>query len=204
MIECIAKPPPVRNLQYFVGVGLSDEGENPHRLREHKHISTLEIEKVFSKWSNRTGYRYKECRDAALREKIERIWKLAYNKEKMPKSKIVATQFALGIVAEQMGKKICWAAFAEETNAIQCAKYHSRIKSALAGGFRDKKMGGSTGKVKTERGSDCELESKLTQHGLDTGTSGGLSRRSREWRQKLSTEVNQLLQLYSIDVEAAK
>jgi hypothetical protein len=61
MIECIAKPPLVRNLHYFVGVGLSDEGENPHRLREHKHIPTLEIEKVFGKWSNCTGYRYKEC-----------------------------------------------------------------------------------------------------------------------------------------------
>jgi hypothetical protein len=89
-----------------------------------------------------------------------------------------------------MGKKISWVAFAEEKNATQCAKYQSWIKSALAGGFRDKKMGGSAGKVKTERGSDCELESKLTQHGPDTGTSGGFSGWSREWRQKLSAEVN--------------
>jgi hypothetical protein len=103
-----------------------------------------------------------------------------------------------------MEKKISWAAFAEETNATQCAKYQSRIKSALAGGFRDKRMGGSAGKVKMERGSNCELENKLTQHGPDTSTSGGFSGRSREWRQKLSAEVNQLLQLCSIEVEAAK
>jgi hypothetical protein len=184
MIECIAKPPLVWNLQYYVGVGLFDKEENPHRLKEHKHIPTLEIEKVFG-----TG---KECRDTTLREKIEKIWKLAYNKDKMPKSKIVAIQFALGIVVEQMGKKISWAAFAEETNATQCAKYHSRIKNALVGGFRDKKMGGLAGKVKTERGSNCELESKLTQHGPDTGIFGGFSGRSREWHQKGESTLHPL------------
>jgi hypothetical protein len=147
-----------------VGVGLSNDGQNQHRLKEHKHILTSEIENVFGKWSNRTSYRYKECSDAALQEKIKKIWKLAYSKEKMPKSKIVATQFALGIVVEQMGRKISWAAFGEETNAIQRAKYQSRIKSTLAGGFRDKKIGGSAGKVKTKQGSDCELENKLTHH----------------------------------------
>ena len=68
-------------------------------------------------------YRYKGCQDAVLREKIEKIWKLACNKEKMSKLKIVATQFVLGIVAEQMEKKISWASFVEETNATQCAKY---------------------------------------------------------------------------------
>jgi hypothetical protein len=135
---------------------------------------------------------------AYIKEKMPNI------KEKMPKSKIVATQFALGTVAEQMGKKISWTAFAEETNATQRAKYQSRIKSVLAGGFRNKKMGGSAGKVKTKRGSNCELESKLTQHGPDTGTSSGFSGRSREWWQKLSAEVNQLLQLCSIEVEAVK
>ena len=83
-----------------MGAELSDKGENPHRLREHKHILTLEIEKIFNKWSNRISYHYKECRDTALQEKIEKIWKLTYNKEKMPKSKIVATQFVLGIAAE--------------------------------------------------------------------------------------------------------
>jgi hypothetical protein len=91
MIDNIAKPPPVQDLQYFVGAGLSNDGENLHRLKEHKHILTLEIEKVFGKWNNCTGYRYKECRNTALQEKIEKIWKLAYSKEKMPKSKIVAT-----------------------------------------------------------------------------------------------------------------
>ena len=54
-------------------------------------------------------------------------------------------------------------------------------------------MGGSAGKVKTERGSNYKLENKLTQYGPEMGTSSGFSRRSREWRQKLVAEVNQLL-----------
>lgn len=87
-------------------VEFSNDGENLHRLKEHKHIPTLEVEKVFGKWSNCIDYRYKECQDVALRKKIKKIWKLVYNKKKMPKSKIVATQFVLGIVAEQMKKKI--------------------------------------------------------------------------------------------------
>jgi hypothetical protein len=58
-----------------------------------------------------------------LREKIERIWKLAYNKDAMPRSKIVSIQFGLGIVAEEMGCPNLWAEFAKETNASQHLKY---------------------------------------------------------------------------------
>jgi hypothetical protein len=42
MIDIIAKPPPIRDLEYFVDVGLSNDGEYPHRLKEHKHIPTLD------------------------------------------------------------------------------------------------------------------------------------------------------------------
>lgn len=101
LIECIAKSPPEGNFKYFVSDGLCEEGENPHRLKELKLIPTLEIEKVFGKWSNRTGYRYKDCQPLALQQKIERIWKLAFSKDK-----IVATQFAIGIVSEQMENKV--------------------------------------------------------------------------------------------------
>jgi hypothetical protein len=55
-----------------------------------------------------------------------------------------------------------------------------------------------------EQGSDCELESKFTHHRPNMGTSAAFSGRSMEWRQKLSGEVNQLLQLCSIELEAVK
>jgi hypothetical protein len=100
------KPPLEQDFEFFRKVGLSDNGDNLHRLKEHKHVPTIEIENFFGKWSSWAGYRYKNCRDPRLREKIERIWKLAYSKDAMPRSKIVSTQFGLGIVAEEMGRPI--------------------------------------------------------------------------------------------------
>jgi hypothetical protein len=92
-VEYLTKLPPERDFEFFRNAGLSDNGENPHYLKEHKHVPTAKIEKVFGKWSSRAGYHYKNCRDPKLREKIERIWKLAYNKDVMLRSKIVSTQF---------------------------------------------------------------------------------------------------------------
>jgi hypothetical protein len=116
-VEHLTKPPPEWDFEFKKNAGLSDSGDNLHRLKEHKHVPTTEIEKVFGKWSSWAGYRYKNCRDPKLREKIERISKLAYNKDAMPRSKVVSTQFGLGIVAEKMGRAILWADFVEETNA---------------------------------------------------------------------------------------
>ena len=101
-------------------------------MKEHKHVITTKIEKVFRKWSSWTRYRYKNCRDPKLREEIERIWKLAYNKDAMPRSKIVSTQFGLRIVAEEMGRPISWIDFVEETNASQNLKYQKRVTKGMA------------------------------------------------------------------------
>jgi hypothetical protein len=99
-IEHLTKPPPERGFEFFRNATLNNNNNNPHCLKEHKHVPIVKIEKVFEKWSSRAGYCYKNCRDSKLREKIERIWKLAYSKDAMPKSKIVSTQFGFKIVAE--------------------------------------------------------------------------------------------------------
>jgi hypothetical protein len=91
VIEGLAKPPPERDLEYFVSVGLFGEGDNPHRSKEHKHVPIIEIVKVFGKFINRTGYCYKDCCDPVLREKIEKIWMTCYNTDRMLRSKIVST-----------------------------------------------------------------------------------------------------------------
>ena len=101
-------------------------------MKEHKHVITIEIEKVFRKWSSWARYGYKNCRDPKLKEEIERIWKLAYNKDAMPRSKIASTQFGLRIVAEEMEHPISWANFVEETNASQCLKYRKQVTKAVA------------------------------------------------------------------------
>ena len=48
-MDSTAKPPLIQDLHYFVGIGLSNDGENLHKLKEHKHIPTLEIGNVFGK-----------------------------------------------------------------------------------------------------------------------------------------------------------
>jgi hypothetical protein len=84
-VEHLTKLPLEWDFEFFRNAGLSDNGDNPHCLKEHKHVPTAEIEKMFGKWSSQAVYRYKNCRDLKLREEIERIWKLAYNKDAMPK-----------------------------------------------------------------------------------------------------------------------
>jgi hypothetical protein len=91
LVEHLTKLPSERDFEFFRNVGLSDNGDNPHCLKEYKHVPIVEIEKVFGKWSSRIGYRYENYRNPKLREKIKRIWKLAYNKDAMPRSKIVST-----------------------------------------------------------------------------------------------------------------
>jgi hypothetical protein len=91
-----------------------------------------------------------------LREKIERIWKLAYSKDAMPRSKVVSTQFGLGIVAEEMGRAISWADFAEETNTSQRLKYQKRVTKAVATLKDAKKLAECTRTVKQEGDSECE------------------------------------------------
>jgi hypothetical protein len=59
-------------------------------------------------------------------------------------------------------------------------------------------------KDKNEQGSDCGLESKLTQHGPNMDTYVGFLGQLTKWSQKLFTKINQLFQLCSIELDAAK
>jgi hypothetical protein len=55
-VEHLTKPPPERDFEFFRNVGLSNNGNNPHHLKEQKHIPTAEIEKVFGSWQNVRGW----------------------------------------------------------------------------------------------------------------------------------------------------
>ena len=98
-----------------------------------------------------------------MREKIERIWKLAYNKDAMLRSKIVSTQFWLGIVTKEMGHPISWVDFGEETNTSQCLKYQKRVTKVVATLKDTKKLTECMRTVKQEGDSKCEQDSKLTR-----------------------------------------
>lgn len=53
-------------------------------------------------------------------DRKKKIFPIIYNKEDVPKSKLISKEFVRGIVVEIMkGKKVSWAGFAHETNANQ-------------------------------------------------------------------------------------
>ena len=47
LFEFLTKPPPERDFVLFRNIGLSDNSNNLYHLKEHKHVSTAKIEKVF-------------------------------------------------------------------------------------------------------------------------------------------------------------
>jgi hypothetical protein len=64
-------------------------------------------------------------------------------------------------VAEEMGRPISWADFAEETNASQRLKYQKRVTKAMAILKDPKKLAECTRTMKQEGDSKCEQDSKL-------------------------------------------
>jgi hypothetical protein len=41
-----------------------------------------------------------------IKAKVEKIWSLCYEKEKMPYSKLIAKKFTSGIIAKKLGKVV--------------------------------------------------------------------------------------------------
>jgi hypothetical protein len=62
-----------------------------------------------------------------MKTKVEKNWPLCYGKAKMSCSKLIAKEFALGIIVEKLNKAVNWAAFDEETNINQHNKFFKRM-----------------------------------------------------------------------------
>jgi hypothetical protein len=61
-VETMKRPPPKRDLDYFMSAGLSDGGVNPHRMKCGREVSKMQLEAVFRKEATRLNYRYTDCR----------------------------------------------------------------------------------------------------------------------------------------------
>jgi hypothetical protein len=79
-LGAMKKPPPLRDLEYFVDAGLNDSGINPHRMKCGREVTKAQLEALFGKKAARSNYRYTNCRDIKVREKVEKIWPLYYGK----------------------------------------------------------------------------------------------------------------------------
>jgi hypothetical protein len=86
--------------------------------------------------------------------------------------------FELRIVAQEMGRPISWADFAEETNSSQRLKYQKRVTKAMATLKDAKKLVECTRTVKQEGDSKCEEDSKLTGLGA-TDVPGSVQKSGR-------------------------
>jgi len=99
--------------------GLPNEGVNPHRIKS-KDVGEAEMKMVFGLTRGRSGCSFANCHDQKVLHRIKEIYLVIYNKDDVPKRKLISKEFAKGIVVEIVkGKKVSLAKFAHETNANQ-------------------------------------------------------------------------------------
>lgn len=127
--------------------GLPNKGKNPHKLRPPVDIHDKEVTDVFGLpkgRKGRAGYHYGDCKDQKVLTRIIEIFPLVYLRD-LPKSKVIAKQFARGIVMEVKKKKlVSWAEFAAASNKNQRSKWLKKVKISL------RALGQLTGKTEDE------------------------------------------------------
>jgi hypothetical protein len=126
-MERLKKPPLERNFAYFMQIGLNGLRINPHRLKAGQDVVHEKLMETFKKVIPHLGFSYTKCWDLKMKTKVEKIWPLCYGKAKMSCSKLIAKEFALGIIVEKLNKAINWAALDEETNINQHNKFFKRM-----------------------------------------------------------------------------
>jgi hypothetical protein len=128
--------------------------------------------------------------------------------------KLISLEFAMGIVADKQKIKVDWAAIAEETNRTQRSKFTKRLNRIVADATRDgathpisrikeEKLGDGR-PYKTKKDADLGSTAGFSELAELSGAASCLSQRSAEWMIQLGVEVNQLLQLCSMELEASK
>lgn len=131
-------PPPraVSAEEFETKYGLPRKGKNPHKLRPPHDLHDKEVTDVFGPAKGRkgrSGYHYGECKDEEILARIAEIFPIVYLRD-LPKSKVIAKQFARGIIVEKHKKKpVSWAEFAGTSNKNQRSKWLKNVKLCLSG-----------------------------------------------------------------------
>jgi len=115
--------------------GLPKIGKNPHKLKIPLDLAETDLIDIFGPAKGRkgrAGYEYLECTDEEICSRILEIFPIVYLRD-LPESKIIAKQFARGIIMEKRKKKpVSWADFAGNSNRNQCSKWLKKVKLCLA------------------------------------------------------------------------
>lgn len=131
-------PPPraVSAAQFASNYGLPSKGRNPHQLKTPVDLHEKDISDAFgpAKGRNgRAGYHYGECKNEAVVARICEIFPVVYLRN-LPTSKVIAKQFARGIIMETVkNKPVSWADFAGTSNKNQRGKWLKKVQFCLAG-----------------------------------------------------------------------
>jgi hypothetical protein len=116
------KPPPKKlDANFFVVVGMQGDGDKPERIRVAKRVSIEECEAMFgaTEGTGRMKFRYTNCRDRKVVQRVEKIWLLLHSKGQMPSNTMLSLEFVMDIVAETKNIRVNWAAFGEQQNVKQ-------------------------------------------------------------------------------------
>lgn len=130
-------PPPctVTTEEFVTTYGLPKNGTNPHKFRIPQDLIEKDVSDVFgpAKGRNgRSGYAYAECKYKDVVHRIVEIFPLVYLRD-LPRSKVIAKQFARGIIMEKQKKKpVSWADFAGTSNRNQRSKWMKKVTMCLA------------------------------------------------------------------------
>ena len=127
-------PCAVTEEEFETKYGLPNKGKNPHKLRLPLDIHDKEVTDVFGLpkgRKGRAGYHYGVCKDQKVVARIDEIFPLVYLRD-LPRSKVIAKQFARGIVMEVKKKKlVSWAEFAAASNKNQRSKWLKKVKMSF-------------------------------------------------------------------------
>ncbi len=203
-MERLKKPAPQRGFQYFVKKRLNGTRINPHRLKTKHEVSIKKLVEIFGKVTPRSSFQYMKSRNPTIKVKVEHIWPLCYGKVEMPSSKLIAKEFALGIVlAKKFSKDVSWATFVEKTNINQRYKFFKQLEKMKNQRNHMKGLNGAL--VKHEPQLEGESNSKATKSKIVEALQGVEQLLlNKEWNLKLGFEVVQLLQVASMELEASK
>jgi len=72
---------------------------------------------------NKNGHCYMECGNPMLIEKIERLWMIIHQKPHVLAKRVITLGMVRGIVCEEKGIPMTWAACAEWTNYEQFSQH---------------------------------------------------------------------------------
>ncbi len=90
---------------------LCSEGLCPKCIKVSKDVTLEDVLNIFGQVVNRNGYNYVHCENPELVAKVEILLMIIYQKSCVPITWIILVGVARGIVCEENGKKMNWAAY---------------------------------------------------------------------------------------------